>query len=412
MPLPQTREGGATLVMSDFLYHNFDLLVEPAGAGYRARVVASPAGEGAVAFVAPFSAAELAGFPLVTPEPAAACDLGGRLHAAVLAGPVRDLWQRSLQAAQGAGSGLRLRLRLAAAPETAAWPWEYLFEAATREFTALSAGTPVVRYLDLPAAAAAVAAAPPLGMLVALAQPARYVPLDLAGTWQGLQAALAPLGEQIAVARLQPPTLSALQRHLRRQTCHILHFVGHGGVNAAGDGVTIWEDEAGQGCVVPAPILATLLRDARETPRLVMLNTCAGASSSTDDPFSGTAQALVQAGIPAVVAFQAAVTIQTALTCATELYGAAGRWAAGGCSDHRGAQGGLRTRGQHGLGQSPAVYAQPGWPALPTVISRGSGRRVRPSTCRGGWKKPLVGTQRRRHHRPRPGQPRRHLCRS
>lgn len=309
--------------MEGFVYHNFNLSVEPAAAGYWARVVASPAGEGAVAFVAPFSAAEQAGLPLVAPEPGAARDLGGRLRAAVFAGPVRDLWQRSLQAALTAGSGLRLRLRLAAAPETAGWPWEYLFEASAREFTALSARTPVVRYLDLPAAAPVVAAAPPLGMVVALAQPAGYVPLDVAAEWRGLQAALAPLGEQLTVTRLQPPTLPALQRHLRRQACHILHFVGHGGVDAAtGDGVTVWEDEAGRGHAVPAPILATLLRDARATPRLVVLNTCAGASSSTGDPFGGTAQVLVEAGIPAVVAFQSAMTDQTALICAAELYGA------------------------------------------------------------------------------------------
>ncbi len=309
--------------MKNFVYHNFDLLIEPAAAGYRVRVIGSPAGEGEADFAAPFTDGELAGFPLAAPPLAAAYDLGGRLHTAVFAGPVRDLWQRSLQAAQGAGSGLRLRLRLAAAPETAAWPWEYLFEAATREFTALSARTPVVRYLNLPAAAPAVAAAPPLGMLVALAQPAGYVPLDVEAEWRELQAMLAPLGEQLTVARLLPPTLSALQRHLRRQACHILHFVGHGGVDAAtGGGVTVWEDEGGRGHAVPAAILATLLRDARETPRLVVLNACAGAGSSPGDPFGGTAQALVQAGIPAVIAFQAAMTDQTALICAVELYGA------------------------------------------------------------------------------------------
>jgi len=316
--------------MDGSVYHNFDLSVEAAGEAYRARVIASPAGEGETLFPAPFAAGELAGFPPDALTPATARDLGGRLYAAVFSGAVRDLWQRSLQAAEAAGAGLRLRLRLDAgahsrAPLLADWPWECLYDAEVGRFLALSRGTPVVRYLELPAAASPLAAAGPLRLLAVLAAPAGYPPLDTAGEWAGIQAALAPLAAagRLTAERLAPATPAALQRRLRQPGPHILHFVGHAAFDPdTAEGVLVWEDEEGRGRPMRAARLAALLHDARETLRLVVLNTCATAQSSPADPFGGAAQALVRAGIPAAVAVQAPLADRAAITLAREFYAA------------------------------------------------------------------------------------------
>ncbi len=55
---------------------------------------------------------------------------------------------------------------------------------------------------------------------------------------------------------------------------------------------------------------------------LVVLNACEGARSDPTDPFAGTAQSLIQQGIPAVVAMQFEITDPAAITFAHELYGA------------------------------------------------------------------------------------------
>ena len=50
--------------------------------------------------------------------------------------------------------------------------------------------------------------------------------------------------------------------------------------------------------------------------RLAVLNSCEGARATAADPFSGTAQSLVQQGIPAVVAMQFEITDEAAITFA------------------------------------------------------------------------------------------------
>ena len=124
------------------------------------------------------------------------------------------------------------------------------------------------------------------------------------------------------VERLQPATLNALQRRLRQEACHILHFVGHGAFDeTAQDGVLLLEDEQGRGRAVSAQDLGVLLHD-HPSLRLVMLNSCEGARTSRLDPFAGSAQSLVQQGIPAVVAMQFEISDEVAIVIAHEFYAA------------------------------------------------------------------------------------------
>ncbi|PKO20509.1 MAG: hypothetical protein CVU38_19750 [Chloroflexi bacterium HGW-Chloroflexi-1] len=314
--------------MNNPAYANFDLLLERAGGGsegcYSARVIDSPAGQGSNDFPPPFTPEELADFPLANPTPALARDRGGRLFEAVFAGPVRDRFRASLHGAEIEGGSLRLRLRLVAVPALVAWPWEYLYDRERDRFLALSGRTPVVRYLDLPGRVGPLAVQPPLHMLVVIAQPRDYPPVEGEAEWMGLQTELASLVGRglLVLERLKTPTVAALQRRLQEGGWHILHFVGHGGYDPHAGGLLVLEDGAGRGDVIPADRLAPLLHDERDTLRLAVLNACSGGMTAPDDAFSGTAQALVRGGIPAVLAAQARLEGAVAQTFAREFYAA------------------------------------------------------------------------------------------
>ena len=219
---------------------------------------------------------------------------------------------------------MRIRLRLNDVPQLAGLPWECLYDAGGRGFLALSSRTPVVRYLELSAGLGTLRVEPPLRVLAVISTPHGY--RELAGAdaeWRQLRAALKPLLDRglIEVERLARPTPEALESRLRSgRPVHVLHFVGHGGFSELrGEGVLVFEDENGKGVPLGGPSLAYLLQD-HPSLRLAVLNACNGARASREDTFAGTAQALVQHGVPAVIAMQSEVMDETACRFAETFY--------------------------------------------------------------------------------------------
>jgi hypothetical protein len=248
---------------------------------------------------------------------------GDELFRAVFQGELLKAFQGCLAKAQG-GSGLRIRLRLNDVPHLAGLPWEYLYHAEGRGFLALSGRTPVVRYLELSEGLDTLLVEPPLRILAVISTPQGYRELAEADEeWRRLVAALAPLLHSglIEVERLERPTPEALESRLRTGLpVHVLHFVGHGGFSELrGEGVLVFEDEAGQGVPMAGPSLAYLLQD-HPSLRLAVLNACNGARAALDNTFAGTAQALVQHGVPAVIAMQSEVMDETACSFAEKFY--------------------------------------------------------------------------------------------
>jgi hypothetical protein len=316
-------------------YLDFDVYIERAAHGYRVQVN-SPGGQATHTFTLPFSDLELENFILRlghsprgvrridSPEVEAAKSFGARLFTAVCGDDVRSCLRSSLDEASRQNVGLRIRLRLNNTPELADLPWEYLYNQTLNRFLALSVETPIVRYLELPERIRPLSTPPPLRVLAIIASPKNHPPLNVEREWIKLNEALADLVARglVAVERLNPATFPALQQRLRRGTCHILHFVGHGGFDKhLQDGVLILEDEDGLGHRVSGQDLGVLLHDHRPL-RLVILNACEGARGARDDPFAGTAQSLVQQGVPAVIAMQFEVTDEAAIVLAHEFYSA------------------------------------------------------------------------------------------
>lgn len=249
--------------------------------------------------------------------------VGDKLFRAVFQGELLKAFQGCLARAQG-GPGVRIRLRLNDVPHLAGLPWEYLYDAEGRGFLALSGRTPVVRYLELSEGLGTLLVEPPLRVLAVISTPQGYRELVEADEeWRRLSAALEPLLQSglIEVERLERATPEALESRMRAgQPIHVLHFVGHGGFSELrSEGVLVFEDEDGKGVPLGGPSLAYILQD-HPSLRLAVLNACNGARASQENTFAGTAQALVQHGVPAVIAMQSEVMDETACSFAEKFY--------------------------------------------------------------------------------------------
>ena len=315
---------------------DFDVAIEPLGDGYRARVVASPAGEAYTDFALPFTDESLTILVLrvigsigraqrkvrriQSEERRLLENFGDQLFQSVFSGPVRECLGRSRLVADSRDAGLRIRLRLPGV--LANIPWEYLYDSEYGGFISLSPETALVRYLELPAPVRPFPISPPLRILAMISAPSDVPELEDEEEWHKLTGALDDLVRSglVQVDRLADGTLAALQRPLRLHEYHVLHFIGHGGYDEdAQDGALAMEGTNGQARLVTGRDLGLMIREHRSL-RLVVLNACEGARSARDDPFGGVAQALVRQGIPAVIAMQFEISDPAALVFSRSFY--------------------------------------------------------------------------------------------
>jgi hypothetical protein len=227
----------------------------------------------------------------------------------------------------------RIRFRIdASAPELHAVPWELLRDASpglTPQTLAADTTTPFSRYLAGQWRPGRPILCRPIKLLVALANPKNLDEYDLAVLdpeveRQALEAAVADAGietEQLEITFLeQPVTLSMLEAELKRGY-HILHILAHG--------IFLKEDEQAflflandenQVERVSDDDFAEMLSRLGESLRLVFLASCQTATRSSADAFRGLAPKLVTAGLPAVLAMQESVSIDTAREFASTFY--------------------------------------------------------------------------------------------
>ncbi|HET7088002.1 MAG TPA: CHAT domain-containing protein, partial [Anaerolineae bacterium] len=183
---------------------------------------------------------------------------------------------------------------------------------------------PFSRYLAIEKRWGEPIAARPIRALVAISNPddleSKYrlsrVDVELeAGT---LREALASIGEveiHIDFLHLESRvTLASIEKRLQREAgYHILHFVGHGALSHGTQRAALFlQDEDGHVARALDDDIAAMLARLRTPPHLVFLTACQSAARSTADAFRGLAPRLVEIGVPAVVAMQAAVTVSTA----------------------------------------------------------------------------------------------------
>jgi CHAT domain len=313
---------------------DFDVVIESYDDGFRARVVASPAGQAEADFALPFSDKDLRILVLEvvgsigrvrrqvrridSPDRLLLENFGDRLYQAAFSGQVGECLGRSRLVAESKGVGLRIRLRL---PQPlASIPWEYLYDA-EHGFLGLDPDTALVRYPELPAPVKPFPISPPLRILAMISSPNDLPPLDVEEEWDKLNGTLSDLDDRgmVRVDRLEDGTLAALRRRLQLQKYHVLHFIGHGGFDEKGqDGALALEAADGKTRLVTGRNLAMMIH--HRALRLAVLNACEGGRVAQDDPYSGVAQALVRHGIPAVIAMQFEISDPAALAFSQSFY--------------------------------------------------------------------------------------------
>ncbi len=244
---------------------------------------------------------------------------------------LRSAWDE----VRGAHPQRRIRLRIDAdAPVLHSLPWEILRapEGKSGLPLAASSSTPFSRYLAGPWDPGAAIPQRPIKIAVAIAAPDNLVeyglaPIDAAHEWEALQETLGGVDAEI-VQVPQPCTPAALEAAVK-DGCHILHFVGHGAFARQSEEAALYlaDDDNRVRPVREQELAAMLARQlidvdntASSQLRLVFLAACESATRSPADAFRGLAPSLVHAGVPAVVAMQDLVAIETARAFSAAFY--------------------------------------------------------------------------------------------
>ncbi len=302
------------------------------------RVLKSLAGEGqSVSFAPPFTEEQFQDFLRQIGRPwsadlqrssqrdqlTLAQEFGARLFDTVFAGPVGTCLRRSLDRSSSEDSILRIRLWLAECQELSVLPWELLYDTIAERFLALSAWSPVVRYLQLPEEPRPVPVKLPLKLLVIKSDPVNTATLQLDSEREAVKAELGPLIEagSVEITELAAASLSELHRVLLKDTFHVLYYLGHGGFSERSGGLVQFTDEKGRAKLEPARKLDVLLHD-HASLRLAIVNGCETGRTDPASRFGGVADALVRTRIPAVIAMQFSFTDRAAIRFAPALLGA------------------------------------------------------------------------------------------
>ncbi|HET8630633.1 MAG TPA: CHAT domain-containing protein [Thermomicrobiales bacterium] len=249
-------------------------------------------------------------------------ELGRLLFETFVVGEVLSLYDLSWRDASRADSGLRIRLQVAA-PQLATLPWEYLYDPRQDEYVCLNRRKPLVRYLQVAQPVAPLMVTPPLRILAMAVNPADADALAIDRESALMVQALGPLlaAGKVQLDWVHGGTWRDLQVALRAGHWHVFHYIGHGGFDhSRGEGVIGLVDETNRTRELPASDLVIHLAD-HPSLRLVLLNSCEGATASREDLFSSTA-ALLARRLPAVLAMQYPISDTAAIEFSRTFYGA------------------------------------------------------------------------------------------
>jgi hypothetical protein len=244
---------------------------------------------------------------------------------------VRDLFDRSFDDLEDE-QGLRLRLRLS--PSLAEIPWEYLYmqlgggEKDITGFLALKPRLSLVRHEALPVSGELDVTPKSRRLLVTMASPKEpgYAPLELTEETANLQKALEDV-PGIELELIEQATIPGLQEKLLHGA-DIFHFAGHGGFKTTGLGEEIRSivgqgeiflvDDNGGPAPCPADQLAVHLHGSGV--QLAVLDACHTGRRDVKNVWSGVVAALMEAGIPAVVAMQYKIWDDAAIAFSRSFY--------------------------------------------------------------------------------------------
>ncbi|MBK7827611.1 MAG: CHAT domain-containing protein [Nannocystis sp.] len=254
-------------------------------------------------------------------------EAGARLFAGFTADErVRMAW--NLAAALAPRRRIRLRID-DDAPGLHALPWEALRDAspgASEREPAADRDTPFSRLVPWSLALPPAVDERPLRILSAVAAPGdldvyRLPPIDREAEAHALAGvmALAPAGLVHHDALPGPCTLAALEAALERGY-HVLHLVAHGVARRDGQLAIFLERDDGSVDRVDDSSFAAMLERLGSGLRLVVLMVCSSALRSPGDASVGLAPRVLAAGVPAVLAMQDLMPVDTGRAFTRALY--------------------------------------------------------------------------------------------
>jgi WD40 repeat protein len=303
------------------------------GGVYRTQVVRSEAGEASAPVELDVTALtarrEHLRWAVVTSAVPASADherplreVGRELFAALLGtGEVAGQYRASAALAANRGQELRIVVRIDDSV-LAGLPWEAMYDDASGAYVCRR--HQLVRHVDVASVTTPLTVDPPLRILAVDSSPQGQGDLDVAAERGQLTRALSGLVAQRRAELVWAPsaTWADLQDTLLGDPWHVLHFIGHGTFEPGLDeGALALVRDDGQTDWVGASRFVDLLRQGRPIPRLVVLNSCSGATTGTD-MFSSMATTLVRGGVSAVTAMQYEFTDRAAVAFTRGFYGA------------------------------------------------------------------------------------------
>jgi small GTP-binding protein len=249
-------------------------------------------------------------------------ELGRGLYGLLFPPPVDARLQTTEAAARKEERPLRIRLTVE--PDgLARVPWELLYRQQGGYYLAVNNKTALARYLNVPLPPGKLPApGRPLDLLLIVADIEGQEQIEGA-TWEkSLRTALQlPLENGWLKLRVVTQATTAnILKALDAASPHIIQFVGHGGYGAEGGMVAVAAEGNQENRLLDEEQFANLLLNGEQAPALICLASCLSAAGNSPRTFAGIAPRLVQRGVPAVVAMQYKVPIETAQAFFTRFY--------------------------------------------------------------------------------------------
>ena len=241
--------------------------------------------------------------------------IGRMLYELAFHNEIKKLFEDKREKASRNGYGLRVNLQLIDVPELNPFCWETLHDN-VRHLT-LDPLTPVIRSVRQEGLRERPDLQHPLRILVTISLPRDLEVVKPESLY------LENIRNLIDLRLDYTPhaTLDELRQKLDRvDPFDVWHFIGHGGFDhERGEGSLAFCDSHRQSHNVSASLLAQIM-GIHSYPQFVYLSACEGAKGNTENAFSSVANALVQQGIPSVLAMRQPVTDTSANALAEEFY--------------------------------------------------------------------------------------------
>jgi hypothetical protein len=286
--------------------------------------------------------------------PDLATRVGRALYQALFPGDIGVAFQMAWNQARTQQGAVVLQLRFDEdAVALARYPWELLYH---RRHLLPGGAVELTRYISYPEAPTTLSVEPPLHVLYVESRPTDLEPLPVGKEQKTVRAALESLAQDglLLIEHLSPPTYDALIDRIESAQDHILHFDGHGTVarrcpacdamnyphhatcQSSGCGHSLdgvpelgylafeYGDESREADYVDSKALEHLLYGS--AVRVAVLSACRSSEVRGEALFGGAGPALIQAGVPAVVAMQVPITVSATANFMRGFYGALARF--------------------------------------------------------------------------------------